>query len=302
MARLLILGAGVFGELAAVEARRLGHEPVVVHRGGRLRTDASDARSVAATLATVRPDAVVNTAGPAARLEPGAAKAAQARGLPYVDLAEDGGFRMKVRALGDGVPLLPGMSTTPALAEALASILLARAKDAAALRCVLLSQGGNAPGRATLSYAARTRVRGGAATVEVPHLGAVRAYPARGEFAPPTSIATRFYVGLTGLAGIGWRLARIPGVALLGRFAPALGGTAGALVVDALDEDGFVLAREGLAAPERAQRMAVLPAHWAVAEALAGRAPMRAALPAEWVDAETLVDYVERAGFERLVV
>jgi hypothetical protein len=58
--------------------------------------------------------------------------------------------------------------------------------------------------------------------------------------------------------------------------------------------------REGVHLLERGQRLAILPAVWAIEEALAGRAPKRAALPREWVDPEALVGFMTRHGVSRV--
>lgn len=284
MARVLVLGAGVFGTLAASELRARGHEARTATR--RTGVDATDTASV--LLALDKVDAVLHAAGPFVRREPGAARAAARRGIPYTDISDDRAFSASVRELDAGVPLLTGMSTTPAVAEALTSLVRTRSPDAA-FGCAMYVGGANEQGPATMEFAARSRATGEPRRVDFPGVGIRRAYPARACYDGP------FHVAVGGLAGLGWRSR--PLLRALAPYAsrfPRVGSdTSGAIVAYAGD------AREGLHARERGQRLAVLPAVWALEEALAGRAPAHAALPREWVEPERLLSFLAGNGFRR---
>lgn len=285
VARIVVLGAGVFGALAAEELRARGHPATAVSR--RTGVDLHDAASLARALRGA--DAVLHAAGPFQEQPARVAEAAMRANVPYADLSDDAAFSARVVALGAPTPLLTGMSTTPALAEALASLVRAR-RPGAAVRCAMYVGGANRQGPATLRFAARSRAAGPPRVVDFPGVGRRRAYPARAFF------AGEYHVAVGGLAGLGWRLRPLARLApLLGPLAPRAGGdTAGALVAEAED------AREALHAARGGQRMAVLPAVWAIEEALAGRAPTRAALAHDWVDPDALVTFLAANGFTRV--
>ncbi|HET6403768.1 MAG TPA: hypothetical protein VFH78_03920 [Candidatus Thermoplasmatota archaeon] len=279
-ARILILGAGVFGALAAEELRARGHVAACVSRASGV--DVRDAASVGRALAGR--DALLHAAGPFQEQRAGAARAAADAGVPYVDLSDDRAFSERVRAVDARTPLLTGMSTTPALAEALAS----RVGEGAT--CAMYVGGANRQGPATMAFAARSRLDGPPLDVDFPRLGRRRAYPARAFFDGP------YYVAVGGVRGLGWRFRPLlRALAPVAARLPRLGrDTAGALVAMRGAR------REALVARERGQRLAVLPAVWAIERALAGEAPPRAALPREWVDAEALLAFVAASGVERV--
>lgn len=284
--KILVLGTGVFGTLAATELRQRGHAVKTASR--RTGVNAREEGSVAAAL--VGHDAILHAAGPFAHTEPGAARAAAKQGVPYVDLSDDREFSARVRGLDATAPLLTGMSTTPAVADAL--VALARARTDASKEkgtCAMYVGGANHQGPATMEFAARSRGHGPSMWVDFPGIGRRRAFPARA-FAD-----AEFYVAVGGVSGLGWRFRAL--TRLLAPYAhrlPRFGSdTAGALVA-------FVEGRsEALHALEQGQRLAVLPAVYALEEALAGRAPRRAALPHEWVDPVRLVAFLEQNGFTR---
>ena len=301
MARVLILGAGVFGRLARDEARRRGHEASCHGRSTPgLGVDADDEASVRAAIAATGAQALLHTAGPFRGRTPAAARAALDAGIPCTDLSDDGAFTDALLRLPEGVPLLPGMSTTPAVAWALARAVLDRAPGAAQVRCALYAAGGNRQGPATLAYAATARLPGRGEPVDFPGVGRRRAYPAATHPAP-LPVPCRTVVAVGGLAALGWGSRWLATrAAPLGRFMPRVSrGTAGSFVADALDAEGRVLAREGLHAPRAGQRMAVLPALWALEEALAGRAPRRPAAPWAWVEPARLLEALRAQGFAR---
>lgn len=285
LAKVLLIGAGVFGTLAASELRARGHTPIVVSRS-RGKVDAADEASV--TLALHGHDALLHAAGPFRWREAGAARAAAALGVPYVDISDDRAFSASVRAIDARTPLLTGMSTTPAVAEALASRVRARAHGPVA--CAMYVGGANRQGPATMEFAARSRASGPPIRVRFPGIGRRAAYPAEAFF------DGAFHVAVGGVSGIGWRSRPLlRALAPIASRLPRLGfDTAGAIVAMAGE------AREGLHAREGGQRLAVLPAIWALEEALAGRAPPRAALPGEWVDPEALLSFLASNGFTRV--
>lgn len=303
LARLLILGAGVFGRLAQAEARARGHEAVCAGRAsGEARADADREGSVRDALRAARADALLHAAGPFRERTDAAARAARAAGVPYADVSEDEKYTRRALDLPPGTPVLPGMSTTPALSHALARRALARAPDAAAVRWAMWSGGGNRQGPATLAFAAEARLSGPCEAIDFPGVGRRTACPARIHASPlPPGVEGRAVVAVGGLAALGWRSAWLTRRAA--RLAPLLPRVSrddsGALVADALDGQGRVLARASLHASWGGQRMAVLPALWALEEAMAGRAPARAAAPWEWVDEERLLSFLVAAGFER---
>ncbi|HUR67913.1 MAG TPA: hypothetical protein VM370_01605 [Candidatus Thermoplasmatota archaeon] len=287
IARILLIGRGVFGALAQQELERRGH---VVHAVSRASgVDARSATSVTRALDHTDADVVLHTAGPFQDQLAAAARAAAGRGVPYVDISDDRPFCADVRATQGSVPLLTGMSTTPALVGALA-VIVRRADAASPLVGAMYVGGANRQGPATMAFAAQARADGAPTVVDFPGIGRRRAFPSRAFF------DGAFYVAVGGLAGMGWRFRPlVRHAARLGAIVPRLGrDTAGALVVRAGAH------REALYARERGQRLAVLPAVWALEEALAGRAPKRAALPHEWVDPDTLVTFLVESGSSRV--
>lgn len=301
MARILVIGAGVFGTLAAAELARHGHEAVLAsRRRAHLRVDARDEASVAAAVQASAAEVVLHTAGPFQDQPPAVARSAARLGVPYVDISDDASFSARVAATPARVPLLTGMSTTPAAAEALATLALARVAAPRAVRCTLYAGGANRQGPATMRFAAQARATGASALVDVPGVGRRRAFPARAWF-QPASGTPQMLVALGGLPGVGWRFRPlVRWGASLGARLPRLGDdTSGALIVDVQDASGRWAAREALHASRHGQRLAILPALWAIEEVLAGRAPTRACLPREWVDATALVGFLTSHGFER---
>lgn len=283
LARVVVIGSGVFGTLAAEELRARGHDATNASRRTGL-----DLQDVPATMrALERADAVLHTAGPFHAQAPSVARAAAALCVPYVDVSDDRAFSAAVAGLDATSPILTGMSTTPALAEALAALVRARGGEDVA--CAMYVGGANRQGPATMAFAARSRAAGPPVRVDFPGVGARRAYPAHAFFDGP------FHVAVGGLAGLGWRSrVLLRALAPIAARLPRVGrDTAGALVVMAGE------AREALHAREGGQRLAVLPAVWAMEEALAGRTPPRPALPRAWVDPEALVGFLARAGFTR---
>ena len=285
LAKVVVVGSGVFGTLAAQELRARGHDATNVSR----RTGV-DMRDVPAMMrALERADAVVHAAGPFQHQDPTVARAAAAMCIPYADISDDRAFSAGVRVLDATAPLLTGMSTTPAVAEAL--IALARREDDAdaSPACAMYVGGANPQGPATLEFAARSRAPGPSVVVDFPSIGKRRAFPAR------AYVDGDYHVAVGGLAGIGWRFRTLARhAARLGSLVPRLGtDTSGALVA-------LVGGRgEGVYALEQGQRLAVLPTVWAIEEALAGRAPPRAALPAEWVEPCALIEFLVANGFTR---
>lgn len=301
MARILILGTGEFGRLAARELTGDGHACVLAsrHHAG-LQADARDADSVRRAIRESRADAMLLTLGPYIGLPAEAARAAQEEGVPYADLSDDPAYSARVAALGRGTPLLTGMSTAPAMSQALARLALRSAPEAREIHAALFVGGHNPQGKATLAYAAQARLAAASTVIPFPSSGRRRAFPARAYFDLPDSpVKARFFVALGGLMGLGWRSRWLTRhFAFLGRYATAFSrDTRGALVAQALGRDGQVLAQEGLYTGRDGKRLPVLPALWALEEALAGRAPKRAALPHEWVDPDALVHYMVSKGF-----
>jgi hypothetical protein len=301
VARILILGTGEFGALAARELDMLGHQSAMAsRRHAGLRADARDVGSVRSAIRSAKADALLLTLGPYVGLAPEAARAAQAEGIPYVDLSDDPEYSKAVHRLGRGVPLLTGMSTAPAMTQALARRALRRAPAAEGVRGALYVGGHNPQGKATLAYAAKSRLPEPSAVIDFPSVGRRRAFPAGAYFdLPDRAVRTRFYVALGGLMGIGWRSRFLTRhAAPLGRFATLLSrDLRGALVAEALDARGAVLAHEGVFLPTDGKRLPVAPALWALEEALAGRAPRRAAFPHEWVDPDALLSFLKSHGF-----
>lgn len=269
MARILILGAGNFGSLAAAELAKRGHQSTPMHRP---RIDAENEKDVRENAEGF--DAILDTAGPFQRRTAAAARAAAALGIPYVDLSDDRAHSTAVAAVEASTPILTGMSTAPALAEALAE--LARRRDAAGspAACAMYLGGANKQGPASMAFAVRSRAVGPSVIVDFGPIGKRRAFPSRAYF------DGEFFVAVGGISGIGWRFR--PLLKLLAPIASKLPrpgfDTAGAVIAFVGDH------REGVHLLERGQRIAILPAVWAIEEALAGRAPKRAALPREWVE------------------
>lgn len=302
MARILILGAGTFGRLAAELFQGRGHDARIASRSrADLLVDAHDADEVAHAARRVSAHAILQTAGPFQAAPPAAAIAAKRLRLPYADITDDATFAGTVKALGVGAALLTGMSTTPAVAGALAELLRKRKRRTASMRLGLFTGAGNRPGSATFRFASRARLPGAPETVEFPGAGTRRAYPAKAFFGPPAGLPGRTVVAVGGVAGIGWRFRWLSRrAAWLAPRTPTMGrDTTGSLVVDGFNEAGSWVGREGLHAGAGGQRLAVLPAVWALEEAIGGRAPRKAVLPSEWVRPETLVEFLESQGFER---
>lgn len=285
LAKVVVVGSGVFGTLAAKELRARGHVATNVSR----RTGV-DMREVPALMrALERADAVIHAAGPFHAQEPTVARAAAALCIPYADISDDRAFSAGVRALDATSPLMTGMSTTPAVVEALHAV--ARRRDARSpATAAMFVGGGNAQGPATMEFAARSRAAGRPIPVDFPVIGKRRAYPARASF------DGEFYVSVGGIAGLAWgRRKLFRAIAPYASRFPRLSlDTAGALIVFVGDQ------REGVYALEEGQRLAVLPAVWAIEEALAGRAPSRSLLSDDWVDPDALLAFLAANGFERV--
>lgn len=175
MTRILIIGG--YGGFGARLARRLaarGHELIVAGRSldkarrfcaaleGAEPTEIDRAGDIAATLAALRPDLVIDAAGPFQASSYAVPEACIAAAIPYVDLADARGFVGGIGALdaaarAAGVAIVTGASSVPALSGA---AVRAITHDMAAVRSVEMAitasnRAGAGPSvtRAVLSYA-----------------------------------------------------------------------------------------------------------------------------------------------------
>jgi hypothetical protein len=294
----------VFGHIAAAEAINRGHDVrLASRRSPDLPIDATDTASVQRAIPRARADAVLLAFGPFQQQPPSAAEAAQRAGVPYADISDEQPFSERVAKLGHGVPLLTGMSTTPAVVEALAALALRRAPEAQRIDCALYAAAGNRQGPAAVRFGIHARLRGPSRVVDFPGVGRHRAHPARGHFDPAVpGIQSRVLVAFDGLASLGWHLLPLlkPVAPLAARMPRISSDTSTAIVVEAFDAQGARASWEGLFARESGQRVAALPAVWALEQALAGRAPLRGALPKEWVVPDALLSFLVENGLTRV--
>lgn len=122
MRRVLVVGAGLFGQVIASRLAQLGIAPVVAARHGHgVRMDAEDEASLRATLRSG--DVVVDTAGPFQTRTTRLARVAVERGCDVIDIAESLAWGESVLALGTratdaGVALFPACSAIAAVAGA----------------------------------------------------------------------------------------------------------------------------------------------------------------------------------------
>lgn len=288
MARVLVIGAGIFGSLAAAELRARGHEVRIEHRPA---VDADHEASVVDAARGV--DAMLHTAGPFQRRTEAAARAAASLAIPYVDLSDERAFSQRVAAVDARSPILTGMSTAPALAEALVTLARRRGRGGEGGRegsCAMYLGSATRQGPASIAFGVGSRAEGPSIVVDFPGIGRKRAFPARAAF------AGAFFVAVGGLGGIAWRFP--PVLRLLAPIAAGLPrpgwDKAGALVARVGDRS------EAVYAIDRAQRIAILPAIFALEEALAGRTPRRAAQPHAWVDPEALLAFLQASGIQRV--
>ena len=122
MRRVIVVGAGLFGQIMASRLAQLGITPVVAARHGHdVRMDAEDEASVRATLRSG--DIVVDTAGPFQTRTTRLARVALERGCDVIDIAESLGWSEAILALGQraadaGIALFPACSAVAAVAGA----------------------------------------------------------------------------------------------------------------------------------------------------------------------------------------
>lgn len=122
MRRVLVVGAGLFGQVIASRLAQLGIAPLVAARAGHdLRLDAEDDASVRATLRSG--DVIVDAAGPFAARTTRLVRVALERGCDVIDIAESLAWSEAILALGQraadaGISLYPACSAIAAVAGA----------------------------------------------------------------------------------------------------------------------------------------------------------------------------------------
>lgn len=122
MRRVIVVGAGLFGQIIASRLTQLGITPIVATRSGRdVQMDAEVEASVRASLRSG--DVVVDTAGPFQTRTTRLARVALERGCDVIDIAESLAWSEAILALGPraseaGVALFPACSAVAAVAGA----------------------------------------------------------------------------------------------------------------------------------------------------------------------------------------
>ncbi len=169
--KILVLGGyGTFGGRLARLLIADGHEVIVAgrsesaardfaekHGGTPLNLDATDENSLAAALATQRPDCLIDAAGPfQAYAGHATARAALAAGAHYLDLSDDARFTAEITELdaearAAGRTVLSGVSSVPALSSAAATALAEGLAEIALIESAILP-GNRAPrGRSVMA-------------------------------------------------------------------------------------------------------------------------------------------------------
>jgi hypothetical protein len=328
---LLVLGAtgSLGGALCAAAPRVL--PGVRVLRASRRpppgegwrRADLRDEASLRAALAGVA--VAIDAAGPYDYDPSPLLRAAGAAGCALIDLADRAGYLEAVEAAADPatVARLTGCAVVPGLAEAVGAALArdpavralrvwwsvgSRKRVSGALLYALLRplgrrvSGGGAPGPLVARGVHGTRFwfgrhawpRGGGARV------AGRRLPVEVRVGMDRRLQARALQALAPLTGA------LPDALLLRacralqpatRFVTALGGEAGCLVVEALDERGGARASVEILAP-RGLDLAALPALWAARALLAAQpAPRGCVALAELADARALAAWMRAEGW-----
>ncbi len=335
MHRLLILGAtGVFGQRITRLARRLlpGVEVVRAARRARpgvLSVDMHDPQSLRKALVGVR--AVVNAVGPYDYDPAPVVTACVAAGCAYVDLAEAPAFIAAARrAAGNGTsPVVSGCSTVPGLVQVLAQKWAGR-DDVVRLR-VLLGMGSANPVSPALLFSflrpLGTRAPDGTTffnhlTVKHHRGTAARLY---GRYPSPFDVEglplggrltpTVFYAGMDrpAIGRVLWLLARVlprvpstllkQGCRLAQLVMPLVQGqgtTLGILTLEALDEQGTIVAEIEVRARENGLDIPALPAVWAVRRFLERGAELPSGLRSldQLFTPKEVSDWLRDEGFE----
>ena len=122
MRRVIVVGAGLFGQIIASRLTQLGITPIVATRSGHdVQMDAEVEASIRATLRSG--DVVVDAAGPFQTRTTRLARVATERGCDVIDIAESLVWSEAILALGPrasdaGVELFPACSAIAAVAGA----------------------------------------------------------------------------------------------------------------------------------------------------------------------------------------
>ena len=329
MRRVLVVGAGLFGQVIASRLAQLGIAPLVAARTGHdVALDAEDDASIRAALRSG--DVIVDAAGPFAARTTRLVRVALERGCDVIDISESLAWSEAILALGQrategGVSLFPACSAVAAVvgacvrASALASptevdLFLAPAAAQTASRGtthgLLTSVGGTIR---TLREGRLTSVRGYGEQRPFPLFGGSRRRGGIVEHAGavllprswPSIRRAEFWVDPNApLARLGLAAAvRAPALAAFARaVAPVIGpgplaGRDGVFAVEV--RDGSRKASYVLSAPRFSYLVAVEPAVIA-AEALARGASFAAGviLPHAQVDPDTLFARLRGLGID----
>jgi len=290
-----------------------------------------DVRDVEACRRAIRGAAVaVVCAGPFSALGSGPASAALAEGTHYVDIADDRAYIRDLRARDGefrraGTCAAYGCSSLPAVSSALALSLVPGDDRPARARVTLYIGAANPKGEASVRAMVERLGRGVRTADGVqPGFGDPRTIPLPAPFGPRMAYtfdgpehdlfpallgvsAVDVRVGfelplanagfaLLARTGVHWGRRTAAVLARLATFAPALGTSGGAVMVELEWSDGRRAAR-ALVAAEGGQRMAALPCT-VVAHALATGAASAVGVrsPTEVVPAADLLGALEGAG------
>lgn len=192
MRRVLVVGAGLFGQVIASRLAQLGIAPLVAARSGGhdIRLDAEDDASIRAALRSG--DVIVDAAGPFAARTTRLVRVALERGCDVVDIAESLAWSEAILALGQraaeaGVSLFPACSAVAAVAGA---CVRASSFDAPTEIDLFLAPAAAATASRGTAYGLLTSVGGTIRTLRDGRLTPVRGYAEHRSF-PPASAARR---------------------------------------------------------------------------------------------------------------
>ena len=329
MRRVLVVGAGLFGQVIASRLTQLGIAPLVAARTGHdVRLDAEDDASLRAALRSG--DVIVDAAGPFAARTTRLVRVALERGCDVIDIAESLAWSEAILALGQrateaGVSLFPACSAVAAVAGA--CVRASALASPTEVDLFLAPAAAETASRGT-THGLLTSVGGPIRTLREGHLSTVRGYAEHRSFPPmrasrrrggivehagavllprswPSIRRAEFWVDPNApLARVGLAAAvRVPVLAALARtIAPVIGpgplaGRDGVFAVEV--RDGSRTASYVFSAQRFSYLVAVEPAVIA-AEALARGASFAAGviLPHAQVDPDTLFARLRGLGID----